>query len=153
MYTSSLYPICIPQSNMIFLPPMVTRIQLRPTSENKLVKLSFLWRSISSLLIHFQSDQLVSFDSIHGWFWTKPVWFNLVGQFQPRSVLIQSELNRPVSFICDQSVLNLTGPFWIRMISLVLVHLIQPGLKLICSVTKKAIKINSNCLDWNQQTN
>ena len=31
--TSSLKPMCIPQSNMMFLPPMDSSIQLRPTSE------------------------------------------------------------------------------------------------------------------------
>lgn len=29
---SSLYPICMPQSSIMFLPPIVRRIQLRPTS-------------------------------------------------------------------------------------------------------------------------
>lgn len=30
--TSSLYPMCMPQSSMMFLPPIDTRMQLRPTS-------------------------------------------------------------------------------------------------------------------------
>ena len=30
--TSSLKPMCIPQSNIMFLPPIDSRIQLRPTS-------------------------------------------------------------------------------------------------------------------------
>ena len=30
--TSSLYPMCMPQSIIIFLPPIVKRMQLRPTS-------------------------------------------------------------------------------------------------------------------------
>lgn len=30
--TSSLYPICMPQSNMIFFPPICSKIQLLPTS-------------------------------------------------------------------------------------------------------------------------
>ena len=33
--TSSLYPMCMPQSSMTFLPPMETMIQLRPTSKTR----------------------------------------------------------------------------------------------------------------------
>ena len=35
--TSSLKPMCIPQSNMMFLPPRDSNIQLRPTSAMKTV--------------------------------------------------------------------------------------------------------------------
>lgn len=40
--TSSLYPICIPQSSIIFFPPIVTRMQLRPTS--------FRWKNTNNSL-------------------------------------------------------------------------------------------------------